>query len=321
MKKPRETILARLAASTGPVSGDGLALELGISRAGVWKHIEILRGQGIHIEAVTGRGYILRSDVLAPSVLEARLQTRFIGRPCLVLDEVDSTNSEAVRLAAEGAGEGLVVIAKRQTSGRGRLGRNWHTFGDDGLAISILLRPDLPPEQISQLTLVAGVSCHRALSNFSPDIGLKWPNDLLHNGKKLAGILTEMRAEPGHVQAVIIGIGINVRAPADGWPADITQPVTDLSTVAGKTVSRLDVAIRLIESMEAVYVDFLKHGFASIREQWWQAHAASGKPVRVHDGKRYITGFADSLDTDGALLLRTQSGIERIIAGDLELMT
>jgi len=320
MSKARDTILARLATSTEPVSGDSLAAELGISRAGVWKHIEALRRQNIHIEAITGRGYILHSGVLAPSVLEARLKTRFIGRPCLVLDEVDSTNSEAVRLASEGAGEGLVVIAKRQTGGRGRLGRSWHSLADDGLAMSILLRPDLPPEQISRLTLVAGVACHRALSNFSPGIRLKWPNDLLYNGGKLAGILTEMRAEPGHVQAVIIGIGINVRAPADGWPADITQPATDLSSAAGKPVSRLEVAIRTLESLEAAYVDFLENGFAVVREQWWQAHAASDKQVRVRDGNQYITGIAESLDIDGALLLRTGNGVKRIIAGDLELM-
>ncbi len=321
MSKQRDIILARLAAGSRPVSGDRLALELGISRAGVWKHIETLRRQGIRIEAVTGRGYVLCSEVLAASVLETRLKTRFVGRPCLVLDEVDSTNSEAMRLASEGAEEGLTVIAHRQTRGRGRLGRNWHTFADDGLAMSILLRPNLPPEHVSQLTLVAGVACHQALSNFAPGIRLKWPNDLLHNGRKLAGILTEMRAEPGHVQAVVIGIGVNVRAPANGWPADITQPATDLSSIAGKPVSRLETATRLLESLEAIYVDFLENGFAAVSEQWWQAHATSGKPVRVHDGGRYITGIADSLDADGALLLRTENGIERIIAGDLEIMT
>lgn len=321
MSKVRDIILARLAAGPKPVSGDRLAAELGISRAGVWKHIETLRGQGIAIEAVTGRGYTLRSDVLTSSVLDARLKTRFIGRPCLVLDKVDSTNSEAVRLATEGADEGLVVIAKQQTGGRGRLGRNWHTLANDSLAISILLRPSLSPEEISRLTLVTGVACQRALSYFSTEIKLKWPNDLLHKGRKLAGILTEMRAEPGHVQAVVIGIGINVRTPAGGWPADITQPVTDLMSIAGKTVSRLDVAIRLLESLEVVYTDFLQNGFAAVRKQWWQAHAASDKPVRVHDGNRYTAGIAEALDTDGALLLRTGNSVERIIAGDLELIT
>jgi len=316
----RDTILGRLAARSNPLSGDLLAAELGISRAAVWKHIEALRRQGIRIKAISGRGYVLCSDVLAPGVLKARLKTRFIGRPCLILNEVDSTNAEVVRLATEGANEGLAVIAKKQTKGRGRLGRNWHTFSDESLAISILLRPELPPERVAQLTLVAGVACHRALSDFGTDIKLKWPNDLLHDGKKLAGILTEMRSEPGHVQAVVTGIGINVRTPAGGWPDDIRQPVTDLSSVAGKTVSRLDVAIQLLESLEAVYGDFLEHGFAETRKRWWQAHAASGKPVQVHDGNRLITGIADALDMDGALLLRTGHGIERIIAGDLDII-
>jgi len=321
MNDMREAILSRLAATRAPVSGDQLAMELGVSRTAIWKHMEAMRRDGIDIAAISGKGYVLHSDVLTPGVLAARLQTRLLGRHAMVLDEVDSTNSEAMRLAAEGAPEGLTIIARRQRRGRGRLGRTWHTLDDSSLAMSILLRPQRPPETIAQLTLVAGVACQRALSYFSEGIRIKWPNDLLHQGRKLAGILTEMRAEPGHVQAVVLGIGINVQRPRRGWPAEISQPVTDLSTVSGKTVSCLDVALRLLACLELAYFSYLDEGFEAIRHQWWDAHVASNRMVRINDGGNAIEGCATGLDHDGALLLRTEAGTRRIIAGDLEVKT
>ncbi len=319
MNGMREAILSRLATGRIPVSGDALATELGVSRAAIWKHIEAMRKDGIDITAVSGRGYVLHSEILTASILAARLQTRLFGRQAMVLEEVDSTNSEAMRLAVEGAAEGLTVIAQRQRRGRGRLGRIWHTLDDCALAMSVLLRPQRPPETIAQLTLVAGVACHQALSHYSKDIRIKWPNDLLYQGGKLAGILTEMRAEPGHVQAVVVGIGVNLSRPEQGWPADINQPVTVLSTAAGKHVSRLDVTLRLLACLEQTYFTYLEAGFETIRRKWWGAHVASNQMVRINDGGSVIEGIATGLDTDGALLLHTTEGLQRIIAGDLEI--
>ncbi len=319
MSGMREAILSRLATSQVPVSGDRLASEMGVSRTAIWKHIEAMRRQGIEIAAVSGRGYTLHSDVLTSSALESRLQTRMLGHPCLMMEEVDSTNSEAMRLASGGAKEGLTVLARRQRHGRGRLGRIWYTPEDHALAMSVLLRPQRPPETIAQLTLVAGVACYQALSHFSAGIRIKWPNDLLHEGRKLAGILTEMRAEPGHVQAVVIGIGVNVSRPAQGWPDDIGQPVTDLGSAAGRAVRRLDVAARLLDALEQAYVAYLETGFENTRRQWWEAHMASNRHVRIHNGGgEPLEGVATGLDTDGALLLHTKQGMRRIIAGDLE---
>jgi BirA family biotin operon repressor/biotin-[acetyl-CoA-carboxylase] ligase len=320
MNPLRQAILARLAASRAPVSGDRLAGELGISRAAVWKHIEALRRQGLDIASYSGQGYVLQSDVLHQAVIETRLASQRLGHPCLVLEQVNSTNLEAMRLAEEGAAEGLVVLAERQPHGRGRLGRSWHTAPQDALAMSILLRPPLTPDKVPQLSLVAAVGVHDALSAFAPDVRIKWPNDLLHHGAKLAGILTEMWSEPGVVHAVIVGIGINVRRPAAGWPDDITAIASDVSSAAGKKITRTEVAVRVIECLEQAYLDFLANGFAPIRERWWQAHLASGQNVRVHDGRQYIEGIAQSLDDDGALLLATTAGVKRIIAGDLEVL-
>jgi BirA family biotin operon repressor/biotin-[acetyl-CoA-carboxylase] ligase len=320
MNPKQDVILARLAGSNLPVSGDALAHELGLSRAGIWKHIQSMRKQGIRIESHTGRGYQLKSDVLSPTMLRRQLNDTLIGSECLVFDEIDSTNREVMRQVEAGVAEGLVIIANRQTEGRGRLGRSWHTAERDSLALSILLRPDIPPEKVPQLSLLAAVASYRALSEFAPSIGIKWPNDIMHNGAKIAGILTEMRGEPGQVHAVVVGIGVNVRRPAKGWPEEITQRVSDLSTASGRDLSRLDTALAIIREMERGYREYLTDGFAPIREAWWRAHAASGHRVRAHGNDGYVEGIAEALDDDGALLLRVNGQLQRFIAGDIELM-
>lgn len=319
----RETILARLATERHPVSGHLLAEELGISRTAVWKHVRHLREHGINIRTISGRGYLLQSDTFNAAAVAARLSEnppKRIGRQVLVFEQLDSTNAEAMRQADQGVDEGLVVFANHQQQGRGRMGRKWHTMAEDALAMSILLRPELPPESVPQLSLVTAVGLHQALSSIASDVCIKWPNDLLHHNAKLAGILTEMRAEPGHVHAVVVGVGVNIRHPASGWPADIAQPVTDLSTAAGEYVSRLDTAVQIIRHLGSAYQNYLENGFGPIRKAWWQAHTACNQQVRVHDGGHYISGVAEALDEDGALLLRTREGLTRIIAGDLEVM-
>lgn len=320
MNARQDAILARLSGSNIPVSGDNLADELGLSRAGIWKHIQSMRKQGIEIESYTGRGYQLKSDVLSPGILNRQLGDSLIGSTCIVLDEIDSTNREVMRQAEAGADEGLVIIANRQTMGRGRLGRSWHTAENSSLALSILLRPSIEPEKVPQLSLLTAVALHRALSKLAPNIGIKWPNDILYDGAKVAGILTEMRGEPGQVHAVVIGVGVNIRRPESGWPKDITQRVTDLSTASGKKTNRLETALAIIKEMELSYHEYLTNGFAPIREAWWQAHAASGHKVRAHGSDGYVEGIAEALDSDGALLLRVCGELQRFIAGDIELM-
>jgi len=314
----REQILARLDASAQPISGDLLAQELGLSRTGIWKHIEQLRKAGADIVASSGRGYALRSEAFSSGPLLSRCNTKRIGKRITIVDQTESTNRDVMAEADQGAKEGLVIFAHKQSAGRGRLGRRWHTVSD-ALACSLLLRPELPPEQVPQLSLLTAVALHDALSSYSEDIRIKWPNDILHKGAKLAGILTEMRAEPGRVHAVVLGFGINMTSPVDGWPADITQQATDLSTISGRNISRLDVAAAVLNALDFWYDIYLTKGFAPVHAAWWRAHAASGQPVRVFDGRNYIDGIAAALDDDGALLLQTSSGTQRIIAGDLEL--
>jgi BirA family biotin operon repressor/biotin-[acetyl-CoA-carboxylase] ligase len=319
MNSSREQILTRLSLSSSPVSGDTLASELGLSRAGIWKHIEALRKSGANIQAHTGLGYVLNSEVFSAGTLKARLTGKLIGRQIMVLEETGSTNRDIMREAEQGAEEGLAIFANHQTGGKGRMGRSWHTV-TGSLACSVLLRPALPPEQVPQLSLLTAVALHDALSRFSADIRIKWPNDILYQGAKLAGILTEMRAEPGYVHAVALGFGINLQAPADGWPPDISRVAADLSTASCQKISRLNVAAAVLNALDHWYELYLRDGFAPVHAAWWQAHSSSGQKVRVFDGRQYIEGIASALDDDGALLLKTNSGMERIIAGDLELL-
>ncbi len=319
MNQTREHILTRLGMSSRPVSGDELAAELGLSRAGVWKHIQQLKKTGVAIEAQPGKGYVLNGDVFSAGLLKAQLSTRRIGRQIVICEETGSTNRDAMAQAEAGVEEGLVIFANKQTGGKGRLGRTWHTM-PESLAASVLLRPELPPEQVPQLSLLTAVALHDALSRYSPDIRIKWPNDLLHHGAKVAGILTEMRAEPGRVHAVVLGFGINLAAPADGWPSDIDKPVTDLASISVAAISKTALAAAILNALDFWYDTYLKKGFAPVHRAWWQAHAASGARVSVYDGRQYIEGIASALDDDGALLLETETGVQRIIAGDLELL-
>jgi len=319
LNRVREHSLTRLGTSSAPVSGDALAGELGLSRAGIWKHIQALKKQGLRIEACAGKGYRLQSDAFSAGLIQAQLESSRIGSRIIVLDETGSTNQDVMARAEAGADEGLVIFANRQSRARGRLGRTWHTM-PESLAASALLRPALPPEQVPQLSLLTAVALQQALARHCPEIRIKWPNDLLHNGAKLAGILTEMRAEPGRVHAVVLGFGINLAAPRGGWPADISKPATDLASISAIQPCTSALAAAILQSLDQWYAIYLDEGFAPVRHAWWQAHAASGAEVSVHDGGSYIRGIARALDDDGALLLETAGGMRRIIAGDLELL-
>lgn len=327
MHPTREALLRRLSEAEGEVSGESLADTLGISRTAVWKHVHALQQEGVDVRAERGRGYRLYDDVLVASALGDALAGQVIGRQVLLLPEVDSSNSELMRMALDvdsPAPEGVVLLAERQTRGRGRMQREWLTSMGHSLAVSILLRPPLAPTEVAQLPLLTAVAVQQALGPMvarpgSAPLSIKWPNDILWGRRKVAGILTEMRAEPGSVQAVVIGIGINVRPPEGGWPERLQDIAGDLSSAAGRRICRMQVAEALLRRLDRLYHEYLEHGFGGIREAWWQGHAACGQKVRVHNGSGYIDGIAEALDEDGALLLRTTSGLERIVTGDLEL--
>ncbi|MDQ6973805.1 MAG: biotin--[acetyl-CoA-carboxylase] ligase [Mariprofundaceae bacterium] len=250
------------------------------------------------------------------SQLEASIQPLKHLHYLEYFETIDSTNREAMRQLEVGVESGTVIIAQQQSSGRGRLGRVWHSM-KDGLAMSIILRPDVAAEKVSQLSLVTAVALHQALIHYTPDIRLKWPNDLLIHGAKVSGILTEIQMTSKHVDGVVIGLGVNVKAPPMGWPDDIEQRATDLQSHAIQTVSRSSCAIDILQSLDKWYETYLQQGFSPIRKAWWQAHIASQKNIRVFDGKDYIQGIAIGLDQDGALLLDVQGHVQRLMAGEV----
>jgi len=311
-------------AEDGGVSGAELSQKLGISRAAIWAHIEELRGLGYEIEASPHRGYRLLStpDVLHADDLIARLgKTKVVGRDIRVFEQTTSTNDVIEKLARDGVKEGAVVFAESQTKGRGRLGRAWTSPLRKGLWFSVLLRPDLRPQETTQLTVAAATALWRAIhteTGLRPEI--KWPNDLLLRGRKVTGILTELTAELDRVKHVILGIGVDVNLNAGDFPSELRKPATSLKIESGKPVSRSDLAVEILRELDRDYARVCAGDFASVADEWEEHCTTLGRHVKIQIGDRRIRGRAESLSEDGALLLRTEHGhLERIIGGDVTL--
>lgn len=315
-------ILSALRTSPEGVSGAQLAEQLRISRAAVWARIEELRRVGFDIEAGPHFGYRLvdEPDALLADDLLARLgETKIVGRDIQVFQETASTNDVAEKIARDGVREGVVVFAESQTRGRGRLGRVWMSPPRRGLWFSVLLRPDLRPQETTQLTVISATALRRAIRTVTGlTAEIKWPNDLLFSGKKVAGILTEMSAELDRVRHVILGIGVDVNLTAAEFPADLRKVATSLKIETGRDICRAELAAEILRELDADYARICSHKFHDVADEWEAACVSIGRNVIVHIGDRKIRGHAESLDEDGALLVRTEHGhLERIIGGDV----
>lgn len=319
------TILNLFHAEKGYVSGEYISNRLGVSRTAVWKHITALRTGGYRIEAVPSRGYKLVSspDSIDPHVIMAQLKTARIGVQVEFLKTTTSTNADAFRLAEEGAREGTVVLADSQTGGKGRRGRVWTSPAGVNLYCSIILRPAIMPHEAPQLTFLSTVAAARAIeftTKLVPEI--KWPNDLLVGGKKVAGLLNEMSAETDGINFVILGIGINLNMTADQFPEDLRHPATSVFIETGCLVDRSHFTSIMLRELGLLYGEFLKYGFGPIREEWQQRCNASGRQVFVSDSGTECTGGRFiGIDSDGAMLLRTEDDkLHRITCGDVRVI-
>ncbi len=293
-----------------------------MTRAGVWAHIEELRALGYDIEASPHAGYRLcgAPDVLHADDLSARMgKTRVVGREIHVFNETTSTNDVAARLARGGAAEGAVVFAESQTKGRGRMGRAWISPAGKGLWFTVLLRPRIPPQETTRLTVAAATALTRAVTlqtGLVPDI--KWPNDLLIRGRKVAGILTELRAEVDQVQEVLLGIGMDVNLEAGDFPERLRRTATSLRIETGQKVNRAELAVAILRELDRDYQAVAEGQFERLAEQWEERCNTLGRQVAIRYGDRVIRGRAESLDEDGALLVRGAHGhLERIVGGDV----
>src|SRR5450755_3717677 len=263
-------ILSALRAHPDGVSGAQLAEQLGISRAAVWARIEELRSLDYDIEASPHFGYRLVSspDALHADDLLARLgKTKVIGRDIQVFEQTTSTNDVIEKLSRDGVKEGAVVFAESQTKGRGRLGRKWISPAHKGLWFSILLRPDLRPQETTQLTVAAATALRRAIAsetNLRPDI--KWPNDILAGGKKVAGILTELSAELDRVKHVNLGIGVDVNQDSGEFPPELRKLATSLKIESGNPIERAQLATEILRELDADYEKICSGQFASVAD-------------------------------------------------------
>jgi BirA family biotin operon repressor/biotin-[acetyl-CoA-carboxylase] ligase len=313
-------ILGWLRAAGGALSGEELARRLGCSRNAVWKRIASLRRQGYEIEGRHAGGYALAAspDRLGPAELAPHLSGTW--RDVRWYAELDSTQSVARELARAGAAAGTTVIAERQTAGRGRLGRQWHSPGGLNLYTSIVLRPDLAPSSVPQVALVVGAAVAAAVAEETAlRPAIKWPNDVLLDGRKVAGILTEMESEVDRVHWVIAGVGVNLNTPGSRFPPELRAKASSLMLASGRRIDRAAFTGRLLAALEARYGRFLQEGFgASVRAEWESYSCLTGTEVQVATPEGEQRGRVLGLDHDGALRLEAADrSIVRIVAGEV----
>jgi BirA family transcriptional regulator, biotin operon repressor / biotin---[acetyl-CoA-carboxylase] ligase len=306
--------------ATIAISGARIAKEIGVSRSTVWRWVERLREVGVRVKGKPNTGYFLERvpDILTPDLLRQQLKGSMFERRIHHYFRTDSTNRVALELGANGEPQGTMVLAEEQTKGRGRAGRNWHSERATGIYVTLLLRPKISPVLAPLLTMMAGLCAHAAIqAQTGLLLDLKWPNDLLVNGKKLGGILTEMHAETTLVRFVIVGIGINVNQ--DKFPGDLNEIATSLRLETGKSQSRLDLLARLLREFETDYNRFLREGAKSITERFTQVSSyARGKRVRVTNGDESYTGVTAGLSPEGLLRVQREDGKqETVLAGDI----
>jgi BirA family transcriptional regulator, biotin operon repressor / biotin---[acetyl-CoA-carboxylase] ligase len=305
------------------LSGQHLAEIAGCSRTAVWKHIEDLRKEGFEFEAVRRKGYKIIStpENMTADKITLGLKSAFLGRQLHYHESVESTQKIAYKLAYENAEEGTVVIAEEQIAGRGRMDRKWHSPKYTGIWMSIILRPRLPIPKAPQLTLIAAVGVVQAIEEVSgllPEI--KWPNDILVNGKKVTGILTELQAEADRINSVIIGIGVNVNTRREDFPQELDQIASSLAIESGKQVDREKLIRAILEKLEKLYVLYLDKGFFPIKLLWESYAVSIGKMITARTLTGEIKGKATGITEDGVLLVEDEAGkIHHIYSADIEI--
>jgi BirA family biotin operon repressor/biotin-[acetyl-CoA-carboxylase] ligase len=309
-----------LANATVFVSGEKLAETLRVSRMTICNWVRRLQKEGMAIEVKPSMGYRLTQvpDLLLPYLIKRELRTKIFGRNIHHYFRVGSTNDVAFQLAQEGAVEGTLVLSEEQTSGRGRLGRSWFSERNLGIYMSLILRPAMKPLHAPVFNLAVAVAVSRAIEqtcNVAADI--KWPNDVLINGRKCCGILTEMSADMDQIKYLVIGIGINVNHPV--FPKSLQGQASSLFLEGGRRFSRIEIILALLKNLEDLYLESQEKGRELILEQWMQRSSFShGKEVSVDLSDRQVHGTTLGLGREGALRVKLGNGqIEEIMTGDV----
>lgn len=317
------------------VSGEMLSESLGVSRTAVWKHINELKREGYKISSSTKKGYLLEdtSDVLNGNELSLGLETKLLGRDIIYFDSIDSTNTYAKKIASEGCYEGTVVIADRQTAGRGRLGRQWDSRGGKGIWMSVVLRPHIPLADIQIITLAASIAVVDAIKEATGlDTGIKWPNDVVLDGKKVCGILTEVGSEIDCINYLVLGIGINVNHQAEDFSEELRNTAISLKRYADEKGSfpgslkyegmfnRSGIIKKILFELERNYSKINRGLISEVLEDWKKRSVTLGREVMFTTRNSDYTGRAVDITDDGRLVVQCSDGITReILSGEVKI--
>lgn len=320
--KIKQTVLDALVKASGSfVSGTRVSAELGMSRAAVWKQIEILRKEGYSVSSKPRIGYCLTGvpDRFYPFEVKRLLKAEIMGSEIDYFDSLGSTNDETMKRAVEGAPEGTVVIAEEQTKGKGRLGRAWISPKYQGIWFSIVLRPEVLPAETGLITLAVAVAVARAVKQETGlDVEIKWPNDLLIKGKKVAGILTEMSSEQDKVHFMVVGVGINANVDPGSFPGELRATATSLREQLGRDVNRVRLLCSVLNELESSYRSFREKRSDEIVRDWKELSSTLGKKVEVKILDRIFVGVAGDIDEGGQLIIRMPDGeLISVSAGEI----
>ena len=302
------------------ISGQQLCEHFGVSRTAVWKAVVQLKEEGYEIEAVKNKGYrmVKTPDVMTAEEIRSRISTNWAGQNCICLECVDSTNTQAKRLAEDGAREGTLVTAEEQTGGKGRRGRSWASARGENIMMTLLLRPRIRPEHASRLTLVMAMAVAEAIRKVTGlSSGIKWPNDVVVHGKKVCGILTEMSTEVDYINYVVIGAGINVNQEV--FPEEVKETAGSLFLELGKKIPRAPLVAAVLEELETFYEVFQKtEDLSALCTAYNRLCINRGHEIRVLEPGHAYTGTTDGINAKGELVVkRTDGTITEVYAGEV----
>jgi BirA family biotin operon repressor/biotin-[acetyl-CoA-carboxylase] ligase len=316
----KEDILKILKSDGGYISGEDICSRCHVSRTAVWKAVKRLKEEGYQIDAVRNRGYRLLpgTDVLNNAEIGAVLSGIPFLKEFRFFPTIDSTNKAAKLLAEEGSSGPALVVADEQTAGRGRRGRTWISPPGTGIWMSILLRPDLPAEKSSMITLVSALAVTEGIREVTGvACGIKWPNDIVADGRKICGILTEMSTDMDGISYIVTGIGIN--ANTEEFPPEIAAVASSLKIETGKTVQRVKIIGAVMRKFAVYYEKFVRDGsFQGLKDLYEEYLVNQGREVAVLDPKGEYRGVAEGISDDGELLVRTEDGsVHTVLSGEV----
>jgi len=309
--------------ASGGLSASFLSSSLNLPLHSVYEGIVELRKLGYKIETERGKGYRLISvpDTFIPLEINYNLKTKILGKNIFSYRVLKSTNDSAYRLAEEKAPEGTLIVADKQTSGKGRLGRKWFSPPGRGIWMSLILRPKIPPAKAPGLSLCTGLALIQSIKDKTGlEADLKWPNDCLIEGKKVAGILLELSAELDKVNFIIIGVGINVNQSQSDFPKNLKGKATSIFLESGKRFSRVELLKGFLQRFEKIYMNFKTFGLKFYREEIKSSSSLLGKKVKLLYGKEKLKGLAKDIDENGSLILETRKGERTVTAGEVTLI-